>query len=309
MFFAANRRESFWLRCEWFRFRSHLHLGYYDGIDFDRKKLLAGEVEREVLAGLEKAELSDLLCRNTAGGEVGNTAGGKLDANVGDVDLAREDGQPDGADFVNGRLRHCKDDVEVVDHEIQHDVDVERTRREDAEPVRLKEHGALELLESGSDGGIEAFKMADRNDPAEGSSERDDVVGLRQPGGEGLFDEDVEAGLEQLLGHGGMMDGRDANGGGVDAETCMEQISDGSEAGDRMAVGGLTTKFRVGLNKGRQSDGIGICGLEFAIDAKVIAAERTGSDDGYAKRGHGYFLEAAAGAGLVGDSTASRQRA
>jgi hypothetical protein len=45
--------------------------------------------------------------------------------------------------------------------------------------------------------------------------------------------------------------------------------------------------------------------FELAVDAKVVAAEGAGADDGDAERRHGYFWLAAPGRG---DSTATRQR-
>ena len=78
--------------------------------------------------GLEETELSDLLCGDAAGSEVGDAAGLELDADVGDVGLAREDGEADGADFSDGGVGEREDDVEVVDHEVQDDVDVEGAR-------------------------------------------------------------------------------------------------------------------------------------------------------------------------------------
>ena len=114
------------------------------GVDVDGEELLAGEVEREVLVRLEEAELADLLGGDAAGGEVGDAAGGELEADVGDVDLAGEDGQADGADLVDGGVGEGEDDVEVVDHEVEDDVDVERARGEDAEAVGLEEHGLVE---------------------------------------------------------------------------------------------------------------------------------------------------------------------
>jgi hypothetical protein len=52
--------------------------------------------------GLEETDLADLLCADAAGSEVGDAAGLELDADVGDVGLAREDGQADGADLADG---------------------------------------------------------------------------------------------------------------------------------------------------------------------------------------------------------------
>ena len=71
-------------------------------VDVDGEKLLAGEVEREVLVRLEETELADLLGGDAAGGEVGDAAGFELDADVGDVGLSGEDGDADSADFFYG---------------------------------------------------------------------------------------------------------------------------------------------------------------------------------------------------------------
>jgi len=74
--------------------------------------------------GLEEAELADLLGGDAAGGEVGDAAGLELDADVGDVDFFREDGEAYRADFADGGVGEGEDDVEVVDHEVEDDVDV-----------------------------------------------------------------------------------------------------------------------------------------------------------------------------------------
>ena len=70
--------------------------------DVDQEEVFAGEVQREVLPGLEEAQLADALGADAAGGEVGDATGFELDADVGDVGFVREDGQADGADFANG---------------------------------------------------------------------------------------------------------------------------------------------------------------------------------------------------------------
>ena len=75
--------------------------------------------------GLEETEFADLLGGDAAGGEVGDAAGFELDADVGDVGLAGEDGEADGADLSDGGVGEREDDVEVVDHEVEDDVDVE----------------------------------------------------------------------------------------------------------------------------------------------------------------------------------------
>lgn len=71
-------------------------------VDADGQEFLTGEVEGEVLVGLEETEFANLLGGDAAGGEVGDAAGVEFDAHVGDVGLGREDGQADGADFADG---------------------------------------------------------------------------------------------------------------------------------------------------------------------------------------------------------------
>jgi hypothetical protein len=55
-----------------------------------------------------------------------------------------------------------------VDHEVEYDVDIERTGSEDAEAMRLKKHGPREALGNAEHCWIEAFEMAGLNNTASG---------------------------------------------------------------------------------------------------------------------------------------------
>ncbi len=79
-----------------------------------------------------------------------------------------------------------------MDHEIQNDVDIEGTRREDAEAMRLEEHGLIERCEGSGDRRIEALKMADRDYATMCLRERKEVVRLGKVRSKRLFNEDVE---------------------------------------------------------------------------------------------------------------------
>ncbi len=110
----------------------------------DDEQVLPRVIDGHVLVGLEEAQLADAFGRDATGGEVGDTAGFELDACVGDVDLGGEDGQANGVDLEDGRVYQMEDDVKVVNHKIEDDVDVESTRAEDAEAMSLKEHGLVD---------------------------------------------------------------------------------------------------------------------------------------------------------------------
>jgi hypothetical protein len=100
------------------------------------------------ISGMEKvvpgagvaSELANAFGAYARGGEVGNAAGIEFHANVSDVDLVSENGEADGANFFYGRVNERENDVEIVNHEIEDDVDVERARGEWAEAVDLKKH-------------------------------------------------------------------------------------------------------------------------------------------------------------------------
>ena len=82
----------------------------------------------------------------------------------------------------------------------------------------LEEHGLVESIDGRGDGGVEALEVADGDDVLVCVREVEDAVGLGEGCGEGLFDEEVEAGEQELLGDGGVMDGGDADGCGVEGE-------------------------------------------------------------------------------------------
>ena len=195
-----------------------------------------------------------------------------------------EDGEADGADFFDGGVDEREHDVEVVDHEVEDDVDVERAGGEDAEAVRLEEHGAIELGAGGVDGGVETFEVADLDEAIVLPGEGDELIGLCEGGGEGFFDEDVEAGGEQGRGGCGVMDGGDADAGGVDGEVGGEEGLDVGEGGDVVVGGGGVAGFGVGVDDGGQGDG-GARGFKLAVDAEVVAAEGSGAEDGEAGGG------------------------
>ncbi len=103
-------------------------------------------------------------------------------------------------DLGDGRVGQLQDDVEVVDHQVEDYVHVEGAGAEDAEAVGLKEHGLLNARGKGGDGGVEALEVTDLDEAVVLTGEADEVVGLVQGGGDGLFDEQMQACLEEAGG-------------------------------------------------------------------------------------------------------------
>jgi len=222
-------------------------------IDADDEQLAAGVIDRDVLVGLEEAELSDPFRGDARSGKVGNAAGLELDADVGDIDAGRDDGQADGANLAHRRGSKGEHDVEIVDHQVEHYIYVEGAGREDAEPVGLKEHGAAQTGLDREYGRIEALEMAGLENSAAALGARNQVVGLGECGGQGLFDEQVDAGIEQLGSDRVVVHGGHGYVGGVEPEVGREQSFHRRKDGNAVLSLNLGGARGVRLDGGDQS--------------------------------------------------------
>src|SRR5664279_72166 len=128
--------------------------------------ILPGVIERNVLPRLKEAQLADALGAHAAGGEVGDAAGLEFHAHVGDVHFLREDWETYCAYLLDRRLHERQHDIEIVDHQVEDYVHVERTRAENAETMHFKKHGLREQREGGAHRGVEALKVAGLRNPA-----------------------------------------------------------------------------------------------------------------------------------------------
>ena len=85
-----------------------------------------------------------------------------------------------------------------MNHQVEHDIHVQRTRREDAEPVRFKEHGPVPERHGSGDRGIEAFQVPWLNDTVVLPCRGKYGICLVQRGCQRLFDQEVDASLKKL---------------------------------------------------------------------------------------------------------------
>ena len=270
-------------------------------INSNDQHIAARVINGDILARLKEAELADALSGDARSGEVGDASRLEFDAHVGDVNLWGEDGQADSADLANWRGGESEHDIKIVNHEVEDHVDVERTRREDGEPVRLKKHGPPDFWLDGKDGGIEALEMAGLQDALAFLRAGDEIVGLRKAGGERLFDEEIESGIEQCRGHCMMMNRGHGDGCSVEVKVGGEQLLDGGEDRDRVFGFGVGGSSGVGIDGGYESN-TETGGFKFAIDAQMVASKGAGTGNGDPQDGSACYFAASL------PSTALRQR-
>jgi hypothetical protein len=165
-----------------------------------------------------------------------------------------------------------------VDHEVEDDVDIERAGRKDAEAVDFKKHGAGEEREGGADGGIEALEMTGLGDALALGGDAEEFIGFGERGGDGLFDEDVNAGFHEGAGDRQVEDGGHGDGRGLDFAVSGQELGDGAEGFAVELAGNGVGAGCIGIDDADQTDAAGL--MELTIDAGVIASEGADADDG-----------------------------
>jgi hypothetical protein len=167
--------------------------------------------------------------------------------------------------------------------------------------MRLKEHGPAQLGLHGEHGGVEALEVSGLENALLLFGESDEIVGFGQRGGQGLFDEKIEARVEQRGGDRVVMDRGHGNTGGVEMKVGHKHFVCCGKDRDGVVRGGLGCARGVGLNGGDQRDRLP-GRFKLAIDTKMVAAEGARAGNGDAGDGLACYCAAPL------PSTALRQR-
>ena len=166
-----------------------------------RHHLLLVEIHGQVAARLEDAHPPHVLHGDAAHRDVGGAAVGEHDAGIGDVGQGGNHRRAGGEDLVDVRVDDGEDDVDVVDHQVEHHVHVRAPLLEHGQPVRLDEQRVGEQRLHGQHRRVEPLQVADLEDAAALAGKRNEVVRLGQGGGDGLFHEHVQVGEQAGAGH------------------------------------------------------------------------------------------------------------
>src|SRR6266852_4921273 len=162
-------------------------------------------------------------------------------------------------------------DVEIVDHQVEHDVYVERSRREHAKTMHFEEHRLRNERESGTHGRIEALQMSNLRHSLVLFRQEKHFVRFGLRGSERLFDEQVDTGLHQLTGNIEMENGRYCHRCCLNFTVGGEHLLDRSEglavklAGDRVGAHGI------GIDHSHQPHASGL--LQLSIDAGMVTSK------------------------------------
>ena len=116
-------------------------------------------VNGEISIRLKNSDLAFTLYRNPAGGHIGDAAIGKSYARVSDVRLIRQHHDSYGFDPFYSRVDEAGDDINVVNHEIQHHIHIRPTLAVGREAMAFDETRRSQIRLRRQNGCIEALEM------------------------------------------------------------------------------------------------------------------------------------------------------
>ena len=255
----------------------------------------AGQVEREVTVRLEQPETADPLARDPAGGGQRHRAIRELYPRVGDVEMGaqeREPGRPYFGGFrAAGQPQH---QVEIVNHQVEHDRDIGAPRLERREPLALDVPRPVEIGLRGAKGAIVALDVPHLELHLAPRRRGDEGIGLGDRGREWLLHQHRHAAPECPKAHRRVRRRGDRDGHGLDPGQQRVEVAEG---GHPQLPGHLGGTRLVGVV---HPDQLGV--LEHRQVTGMVPAERPDADHADRQaRGH-------AGTPRSEDSTNARNR-
>ena len=98
-----------------------------------------------------------------------------------------------------------------MDHQIEDDIHIQRSRGKDTEPMRLKEHGPMQVRAGRGHGRVETLKVANLNESTVPLRKGQQSICLLERCRNWLLDPTVHTGFQKWRGDSGMMRGRNTD--------------------------------------------------------------------------------------------------
>ena len=109
--------------------------------------------------------------------------------------------RPDCIDTLHWRPHKTVNEIDVVDHQIQHDADIQATWLVTSDSIRFDELWLRYLICECGDYGVESLEVSDLKHEIFGARKIDELAGLFHRCGERLFQKHVDAALQKRAGN------------------------------------------------------------------------------------------------------------
>jgi hypothetical protein len=144
---------------------------------------------------LKKSHLAHAFRGYPARGHIGHCAASEFQPRVSDIHFVGQHRNAHGLYFGHVLLHECQQDVQVVDHQVVNDIDIQAACGENSQAVHLEKERMIQYRLNCQDRGVESFHVADLQDAPEFSCRVQERVRLGQVRRHRFFDEYIEAHL------------------------------------------------------------------------------------------------------------------
>src|SRR5258706_3276002 len=228
---------------------------------------------------LKKTQLAHALGRHAARGDVGDGTRSEIEARMSDIHLVGQDGYADRFYFRDRRIHERQQDVQVMNHDVIHYVNIQAARREYAETVNFKVKRVIQRWHHRDDSGIESFQVADLQNPVYTRRRGNKLVGLRERSGHRFFHDNVYSEFEQTATDARVFNGGHGHACGIHASGKRFNVRENFR---REFLCDLLGARNIGIHDADQ-----LRAFQFAIHASMVPAEIA-----CAYYGDAYFLKA-----------------
>ena len=170
--------------------------------------------------------------------------------------------------------------IQIVNHQVEDDVDVETSFREGAESVDLDEAWVCHQRPRGLDRGVEPLGMADRERDVRPGRGRNQRIGFFDAPRKRFFDERGNAGVQKRSANLRVQLGRDCDGDRVDLSDEISIVGECPRPARRRDLLGARAVLVHDRNE--------LCAPKRSQDPSMVAPEVADADDAYAE-GHALF--------------------
>src|SRR5713226_6640715 len=184
-------------------------------------------IDCDVIVRLKETHLANLLSAHSRCSDVCHRADREFQARVCRINPISNNRNADRVkrsyfDVFPDQPLH---DVEIVNHQVEHDVDVQRTRGELAHAMNFKIDGTLDVWPERDQRRIEAFGVADLQYRAAFPARSDHAIRFFQSARDWFLNQHVYAGFEQAASYLAMRFGRNSQTDGVNSADQRVPIS------------------------------------------------------------------------------------
>ena len=177
--------------------------------------ILIGVIQQDIGAGLRDRHGANFDLGGSGGEEGGDTAVLEAYLHVGKVFLAGVYRPAQSLYALNGGRNEPQNDVNIVNHQVQNYPVVLDARDERTQASALDHQGFVDDLLQFLHRAVKALNVPDVQDHVPGFGQVKQVAGFVHGVGNGLFEEDVYAGIQEIPGNGMVQGGRNGDADGV----------------------------------------------------------------------------------------------